>query len=145
MHDTPNSRPLAGATVSWYLRASRWVLFQSTPPCGGDETPLAGPGITTIFQSTPPCGGDLAYGLSLCSSTYFNPRPLAGATPAISGPMRKVHFNPRPLAGATICSNNAWSDSDNFNPRPLAGATDLCGTGPGRGRFQSTPPCGGDI
>ena len=56
--------------------------------------------------------------------SYFNPRPLAGATPGkIRGLEAKTYFNPRPLAGATIPL-----------PRKVL---------PSRA-FQSTPPCGGD-
>ena len=81
---------------------------------------------------------------------YFNPRPLAGATPKgkkgrcklsifqstppcggdpvsmrVSGLL--IDFNPRPLAGATETALKITSTEHDFNPRPLAGAT--CQTG----------------
>ena len=34
------------------------IIFQSTPPCGGDASVKGASPIKTIFQSTPPCGGD---------------------------------------------------------------------------------------
>ena len=81
--------------------------------------------------------------------------------------MTLSYFNPRPLAGATGISGHQHQHGRDFNPRPLAGATYDCyaridGSGisihaPLRGRlmdvkheavlkiFQSTPPCGGDV
>ena len=77
--------------------------------------------------------------------SYFNPRPLAGATiRVVDGPLFyliSIHaplrgrrqtstpgaglrnFNPRPLAGATCYMKNKFQRHPHFNPRPLAGAT----------------------
>ena len=103
--------------------ALRWK-FQSTPPCGGDQTfssaddchqisihaPLRGrrcrqpvrPNVL-VFQSTPPCGGD-GRGLS-----YTTPALVFQSTPPCGGDRvaglafaKNLDFNPRPLAGATI-------------------------------------------
>ena len=140
--------------------------FQSTPPCGGDDDrsiiegnpanfnprPLAGAtGTTKIptrpngFQSTPPCGGDE-------SRIVFS--------------QRHGNFNPRPLAGATICTGTRDEDLvisihaplrgrrggysmqtyyDNISIHaPLRGRLVRSARTQARGRFQSTPPCGGD-
>ena len=100
-----NPRPLAGATY-YEMKPIKDDVFQSTPPCGGDQRswkplpttmhfnprPLAGatpcsPSRSCIsaFQSTPPCGGDLKRHAGEGETTYFNPRPLAGATPCPEG------------------------------------------------------------
>ena len=36
-----------------------FMIFQSTPPCGGDFAFNHADGRPDVFQSTPPCGGDL--------------------------------------------------------------------------------------
>ena len=76
-----------------------------------------------IFQSTPPCGGDCWVGFISLIKSYFNPRPLAGAT--IPDEMRElfdaisIHA---PLRGRLMGADNPDALRD-FNPRPLAGAT----------------------
>ena len=106
---------------------------------------------------------------ALCRPTPdFNPRPLAGATTAVTSiAIAAVYFNPRPLAGATLAPLIMMFPVAYFNPRPLAGATVgdvppfpgfvISIHAPLRGRpyhltgilgcwiFQSTPPCGGDL
>ena len=100
-----------------------------------------------LFQSTPPCGGDRKTYKIGPKLGYFNPRPHAGATPcpkgqnyrsdiSIHAPMRgrrrrtgcvfgiRPDFNPRPHAGATQFFGQRRRDGGNFNPRPHAGATD---------------------
>ena len=139
-----NPRPLAGAT--WCkLDFAAALLFQSTPPCGGD------------YGFFGPCSW----------IWHFNPRPLAGATSSrqnhgfvkkisIHAPLRgrrvpdhrldpgfgiSIHA---PLRGRLNVKFGGVSD-EYFNPRPLAGAT-IAGAHivPGTSGFQSTPPCGGD-
>ena len=124
----------------------------------------------TKFQSTPPCGGDLSASLCFVSRSYFNPRPLAGATaigwiapffvrlfqstPPCGGD-RGIHEIPgggirisihAPLRGRPGAAGNDPPTKANFNPRPLAGATVyFCSPKEHQSRFQSTPPCGGDL
>ena len=95
------STPPCGGDVSCVGYDSGTLLFQSTPPCGGDgqisaffarmwisiHAPLRGRLMHAFqdicglgFQSTPPCGGDPDDVLPLPGGSYFNPRPLAGAT-----------------------------------------------------------------
>ena len=121
---------------------------------------------SVIFQSTPPCGGDDTRLLCRIRLFDFNPRPLAGATHVqAEHQQRRDHFNPRPLAGATFTGNivhHAHNISihaplrgrlfalvllfeySDFNPRPLAGATWPDQSHRTLHSFQSTPPCGGD-
>ena len=99
-------------------------IFQSTPPCGGDEyfsctysglpisihAPLRGRLHLLLvqihpsrFQSTPPCGGDSKRKLSSTESVIFQSTPPCGGDPTL--PVRTKtakDFNPRPLAGATL-------------------------------------------
>ena len=99
-----------------------------------------------IFQSTPPCGGDIFRRAFPALPLDFNPRPLAGATDmgkrkrkrlfiSIHAPLRGRrgigrnhtdigYFNPRPLAGATLSVTDYNGGIKYFNPRPLAGATE---------------------
>ena len=96
-----NPRPLAGATSHKKNKKKGLTDFNPRPLAGATSEG----GISMkelVFQSTPPCGGDQA---AICNQkiySYFNPRPLAGATAAD----RRItegsqDFNPRPLAGAT--------------------------------------------
>ena len=73
-----NPRPLAGATVFQQLITSV-STFQSTPPCGGDNrvVNLANNGLISIHA---PLRGRRLSARQSITSTYFNPRPLAGAT-----------------------------------------------------------------
>ena len=117
-----NPRPLAGATSIAGDGAAR-LIFQSTPPCGGDWSGTMIYDVDPEFQSTPPCGGDLRR------------RAYPGC---------QSHFNPRPLAGATWRLRTTLARTCYFNPRPLAGATSFFMVHPPYFLFQSTPPCGGD-
>ena len=121
----------------------------------------------TTFQSTPPCGGDRKPWTPWTTGHYFNPRPLAGATYvvfngvpvlliSIHAPLRgrravlrdtlqanaiSIHA---PLRGRHRCRKHGRAPAY-FNPRPLAGATTRTRNGQKPLRFQSTPPCGGDV
>ena len=141
-----------------------------------------------LFQSTPPCGGDARGIETSCLSTNFNPRPLAGATDvaidvvvfngiSIHAPLRgrqrpmaigrsTRRFQSTPPCGGDFFPGCVETSNPDFNPRPLAGATlslkmpptfwPISIHAPLRGRlwpertpplpeeFQSTPPCGGD-
>ena len=96
-----NPRPLAGATAAYDMTFQE-LIFQSTPPCGGDRFTYSTLPWAQSFQSTPPCGGDPAGAAVYDCYANFNPRPLAGATHVPLLSIRQTHyFNPRPLAGAT--------------------------------------------
>ena len=74
-----NPRPLAGATkVVGVYRPSGNISIHA--PLRGRPRFVAETKYPDKFQSTPPCGGDSGYRLKLQHKTYFNPRPLAGAT-----------------------------------------------------------------
>ena len=139
-----NPRPLAGATrrpLIWQpaycisihapLRgrpkeaaaSATAAAFQSTPPCGGDLASSNSLMRQQGFQSTPPCGGDVyqaRWDRGLQISIHA---PLRGRQIRLRLGCYSSHFNPRPLAGATR------------QPHPLRRVL----------KFQSTPPCGGDI
>ena len=121
------------------------LVFQSTPPCGGDGRGLSYTTPALVFQSTPPCGGDRVAGLAFAKNLDFNPRPLAGATidKRCYGTADQISIH-APLRGRPTAKSPLWSIR-HFNPRPLAGATwwQLCTATPLA--FQSTPPCGGDL
>ena len=161
-----NPRPLAGATSrvcgngadrvisihaplrgrrDYFCKICQMVIFQSTPPCGGDDAagssqcnrpdfnprPLAGATTSAVhvqtsdlFQSTPPCGGDYAAGSTAPACRDFNPRPLAGATIALLKPCSVVTlFQSTPPCGGDIKIPRSLRQWPHFNPRPLAGAT----------------------
>ena len=121
------------------------------------------------FQSTLPCGSDLGVFTSIVSSSsYFNPRSLAGATICrkvnITGQSISIHaplrerrcrrasgettpkFQSTLPCGSDIAAIESSLKAVNFNPRSLAGATIgriiLLTT---HGLFQSTLPCGSDM
>ena len=138
-----NPRPLAGATQE-----------------GGEKNEAGG------FQSTPPCGGDETNIKDMAITLHFNPRPLAGATGLACYDLANNGFQSTPPCGGDGMEPQLLSDAIYFNPRPLAGATGhdsrrgpshvISIHAPLRGRltpqidpvifqrFQSTPPCGGD-
>ena len=75
----------------------------------------------------------------------FNPRPLAGATGrARMTADRRVISIHAPLRGRPNHTPYLVK-SLYFNPRPLAGATKDLEAFAEWAKFQSTPPCGGDI
>ena len=117
-----NPRPLAGATYASGLSSFRPNISIHAPLRGRPER-LPDDSDLWLFQSTPPCGGDLIRSLFLFIKSYFNPRPLAGATavnPARGIALRiSIHA---PLRGRRCFSFGCYA----------------------RIRFQSTPPCGGD-
>ena len=75
------------------------------------------------FQSTPPCGGDPDDVLPLPGGSYFNPRPLAGATGTggQNHPQFLISIH-APLRGRPV-QEIVYTLRFDFNPRPLAGAT----------------------
>ena len=118
-----NPRPLAGATAQ------------------GKQT-LSGP----IFQSTPPCGGDQHFRSHGSGSGNFNPRPLAGATSIPAADYIRINISihaplrGRPVEGLFSIVLLAISIH-----APLRGRLRWCAVDCEWTRFQSTPPCGGDV
>ena len=101
------------------------MLFQSTPPCGGERRRLCYVRPRIQFQSTPPCGGEL-------------PGHLDGVAKALS-------FNPHPRAGVNVKHGSGAKRYEGFNPHPRAGVNNWAQvTFLGASGFQSTPPCGGE-
>ena len=136
--------PLRGRHEYGQIKENLWGISIHAPLRGRRFSQTAG-GTPARFQSTPPCGGDNTSAVIVDWGDNFNPRPLAGATtyPWFFPPASK-DFNPRPLAGATPCPVARYnvtgfqstppcggdepilstvSSMSNFNPRPLAGAT----------------------
>ena len=74
------STPPCGGDFGFHGSPSHELTFQSTPPCGGDTGKNFISASAGRFQSTPPCGGDHGCILFTVAYSYFNPRPLAGAT-----------------------------------------------------------------
>ena len=126
-----NPRPRTGATYIVCHIICR-LMFQSTPPHGGDiyryvclenrrcfnPRPRTGAtlsflcsftAIVAMFQSTPPHGGDGFPFKIDCNRVEVSIHapvrgrpPLPGLAPAGTG------FNPRPRTGATVSQTNAW-------------------------------------
>ena len=74
-----NPRPLAGATDEQGNGRAR-LAISIHAPLRGRPFEVADPVSRLIFQSTPPCGGDVLMAISSGHLSHFNPRPLAGAT-----------------------------------------------------------------
>ncbi len=77
-----NPRPLAGATGAIALIRPA-VLFQSTPPCGGDGNG-SGSSADYCISIHAPLRGRLRLSSRKTIFLDFNPRPLAGATAGIT-------------------------------------------------------------
>ena len=130
----------------WKSIVTYTLVFQSTPPCGGDthktENAAGGSGISI---HAPLRGRLRRQGSPGPRGLYFNPRPLAGATVwRLQAVLHLRHFNPRPLAGATTSAACLASLFEISIHAPLRGRQVLRHAELHPGRFQSTPPCGGD-
>ena len=100
--------------------------------------------VVLIFQSTPPCGGDLFTWIhGYCPGISIH-APLRGRRQVVSSMIRLLNFNPRPLAGATW--SRVWPALPNpiSIHAPLRGRHAMDADMSGVNGFQSTPPCGGD-
>ena len=118
-----NPRPLAGATRSLTSNFLP-ILFQSTPPCGGDRW------IMRIGKI----------------SVNFNPRPLAGATWKIADALDMDLFQSTPPCGGDVYVDDDPSTSVGFQSTPPCGGDLQSSRQKSRYHsFQSTPPCGGDL
>ena len=139
-----NPRPLAGATGTTKI-PTRPNGFQSTPPCGGDESRI-------VFSQR---------------HGNFNPRPLAGATIctgtrdedlviSIHAPLRgrrggysmQTYYDNISIH-APLRGRQSWEHERIIIiiisiHAPLRGRLVRSARTQARGRFQSTPPCGGD-
>ena len=144
--DDFNPRPHTGATLRLLL-GEWWEDISIHAPSRGRRRSLMIDDTDILFQSTPPRGGDRGLRDAVNLQPDFNPRPLAGATScrivlsldskiSIHAPSRGrqefiewvamlTDFNPRPLAGATFIPVVFHPNRPDFNPRPLAGATML--------------------
>ena len=117
-----NPRPLAGATGGKDLQAHE-VYISIHAPLRGRRKAGRSRASLLIFQSTPPCGGDSPAACRLWSLPISIHAPLRGRLYSSSCSSSKQHFNPRPLAGATLPAGGLPGPHGYFNPRPLAGAT----------------------
>ena len=100
-----NPRPLAGATSPSMFSVYTILNFNPRPLAGATTSPQTKVKVM-IFQSTPPCGGDgLLAGLSSYIMISIH-APLRGRPLYQGRPCRLHNFNPRPLAGAT--RNKKW-------------------------------------
>ena len=138
-----NPRPLAGAT-GWLWLLDHFCRISIHAPLRGRPVGVLAKLSCILFQSTPPCGGDMLNPIWMMMVRYFNPRPLAGATVTVMESLKALLISIHaPLRGRR-CFMHSCTHSIDFNPRPLAGATPAPGAGMERPGFQSTPPCGGD-
>ena len=120
--DNFNPRSLAGATAKVHRLSQPFAISIHAPSRERPHT------IECFyrrwkFQSTLPRGSDRTRTLRPAKNCYFNPRSLAGATPAralVTVPNRiSIHAPSRERLHAMT---ESFSHS-NFNPRSLAGAT----------------------
>ena len=161
-----NPRPHAGAT--WGTKLEPLIArFQSTPPCGGDGASDQGGSATDYFNPRPHAGATTADMLAMIFGRISIHAPMRGRLPRRTLQDWESGFQSTPPCGGDCLSFHASSLTYHFNPRPHAGATwkevprcqediDISIHAPMRGRrspgsvhlqggrFQSTPPCGGD-
>ncbi len=102
-------------------------------------------GAPVQFQSTPPCGGDNSYPLFIADIMISIHAPMRGRPLKLIRAAGWNDFNPRPHAGGDQKARTRSPRSIHFNPRPHAGATLIVKDKNGIHGFQSTPPCGGDL
>ena len=99
------------------------VVFQSTLPRGSDHYHVILFGYDFRFQSTLPRGSDLRTRNLSGWNLHFNPRSLAGATPANLLPFIQDEFQSTLPRGSDIIPGIPYIGIGHFNPRSLAGAT----------------------
>ena len=136
--------PLRGRQMDMKINKT-YVLFQSTPPCGGDHrgpgdqqlhgisihAPLRGRHVILlsfsmvgIFQSTPPCGGDHLFRHTHASLLVISIHaPLRGRLSGGPYILPSGQFQSTPPCGGDVSMLPSSAAMANFNPRPLAGAT----------------------
>ena len=160
-----NPRPLAGATGSVPAPCGHSPISIHAP-LRGRPICFATVAKDMVFQSTPPCGGDAASCACLAASWDFNPRPLAGATDvaidvvvfngiSIHAPLRGRHstlvalmislpFQSTPPCGGDVIFRAFRGNIHISIHAPLRGRPAVSYAVVPFGLFQSTPPCGGD-
>ena len=138
-----NPRPLAGATLKQFLPTPVSLISIHAPSRGRRAMPLA-PRVFMIFQSTPPRGGDDSRGSPSSLYPDFNPRPLAGATSACSSMHRSKPFQSTPPRGGDGVSSTLRLASSISIHAPSRGRQVAKSLTISPARFQSTPPRGGD-
>jgi len=120
------------------------MMFQSTPPRGGDKRQMSKvlPEIVSIHAPARGRPFSLRYATA---GKSFNPRPRAGATDPLQTPFALLlAFQSTPPRGGDKLSQGSYDRSLCFNPRPRAGATSGTDQTFRTMMFQSTPPRGGD-
>ena len=125
-----------------------WLKYR---PADFNPRPLAGatarkgvPEIIRLFQSTPPCGGDQAERSTFNEDKISIHAPLRGRPFFSPSSILPSDFNPRPLAGATSLSM-VWLPFTLISIHaPLRGRRGEMRNNNYTDEFQSTPPCGGD-
>ena len=159
------STPPCGGDIR-EIEVTKQTIISIHAPMRGRPSRDTGSGQGGQFQSTPPCGGDLEILAAGAVEQDFNPRPHAGATRIPHAFLHDSLFQSTPPCGGDDCrchiSKTAeisihapmrgrlqkgpiWPTSRYFNPRPHAGATlPICYQLLFE-KFQSTPPCGGDV
>ncbi len=136
--------PAWGATLISSSVAITILMFQSTPPHGGDPNSAFSVAPFTLFQSTPPLGGDKVGSNPASDIDSFNPRPRMGGdfreNHATTGLTVSIHAPAwgatshktlqcmadsvsihAPAWGRRLCVPLMWHVSQSFNPRPRMG------------------------
>ena len=143
------------------------LIFQSTPPCGGDTELSKREGTREISIHAPMRGRQTVDGLTLEEIKISIHAPMRGRLRGVPGLIVRCGFQSTPPCGGDglgwstsrrECAisihapmrgrrgrgNRSRRDSNHFNPRPHAGATPRHDHSITVIQFQSTPPCGGD-
>ena len=119
-----NSRPREGATWDTTIRQLSSLMFQLTPPRGGDDLRLALSRLPQCVSTHAPARGRRDWFIVCGNNDEFQLTPPRGGDP-----WRRSRRSSRP----------------GFNSRPREGATRrTASTRARRGSFQLTPPRGGD-
>ena len=103
-----NPRPLAGAT-KLRVREFTGARISIHAPLRGRPYPVLVRADVSQFQSTPPCGGDPVWMFLIRLHWYFNPRPLAGATPSNDQFLGFGLFQSTPPCGGDV--DQLWAEA----------------------------------
>ena len=161
------STPPCGGDACPAKLGQNWAISIHAP-MRGRLVSTRSPQMITKFQSTPPCGGDPPTGAWKSRKPDFNPRPHAGATyivlPGAKLTEISIHAPMRGRRALVLCDCQCQRISSHAPMRGRHTANMLAIIfgrisihAPMRGRhsrlkciddfakFQSTPPCGGDV
>ena len=134
--------------MAWAWYSSMTANFNPRPHTGATPRAARRDGTAIIFQSTPPYGGDTLYACATAGCfDDFNPRPHTGATlySSLRSLSALIFQSTPPYGGDTRAFLKIIFAVAYFNPRPHTGATQPVGRAGRMGQqFQSTPPYGGD-